>query len=106
MLPRGRGQPRPGLLLIHLAVSFSLSNLHLRDFTIDILIGGENDLKRGVVAGKKGACIDFDVFLLGSVYRKYPLAKNLRRINTASVELPRKDVVCSSQEVLNCPHVP
>ncbi|XP_058536234.1 von Willebrand factor A domain-containing protein 3A isoform X1 [Ochotona princeps] len=35
---------------------------------------------------------------VGSVYRKYPLAKNLRRINTASVELPRKDVVCSSQE--------
>lgn len=47
------------------------------------------------------------MFFLGSVYRRYPQGKLARRINS-SVELPKKDTVCSSQEVLSCPyqHIP
>ncbi|XP_035877287.1 von Willebrand factor A domain-containing protein 3A isoform X2 [Phyllostomus discolor] len=34
---------------------------------------------------------------VGSVYRKYPRGRSLRRVSS-SIELPRKDTVCSSEE--------
>ncbi|XP_045632445.1 von Willebrand factor A domain-containing protein 3A isoform X3 [Ursus americanus] len=34
---------------------------------------------------------------VGSVYKKYPQGKGVRRVST-SIQLPRKDTVCSSQE--------
>uniref|UniRef100_G1LAK8 von Willebrand factor A domain containing 3A n=1 Tax=Ailuropoda melanoleuca TaxID=9646 RepID=G1LAK8_AILME len=34
---------------------------------------------------------------VGSVYKKYPQGKGIRRVST-SIQLPRKDTVCSSQE--------
>lgn len=45
------------------------------------------------------------VLLLGSVYKRYPQGKSVRRTNS-SIELPRKDTVCSSQEVFSCSHQP
>ena len=41
------------------------------------------------------------LLLEGSVYKKYPQRRGLRRTRS-SIELPRKDTVCSSQEVLCC----
>lgn len=39
------------------------------------------------------------LFLPGSVYKRYPRGRAIIRRPTSSVELPRKDTVCSSQEV-------
>lgn len=57
--------------------------------------------------GKRIAQDNSALFFPGSVYKKYPQGKGLRRTRS-SIELPRKDTVCSSQEVLCClyQHVP
>lgn len=66
----------------------------------------ETDMEKGG-EGKRIAQDNSALFLPGSVYKKYPQGRGLRRTRS-SIELPRKDTVCSSQEVLRClyQHVP
>lgn len=83
-----------------------LSKLHRRNFRTD-LIDPEMDPEREQCgegrAGKRDA--EGNLFLPGSVYKNYPRGRCIRR-TSSPVELPRKDTVCSSQEVFKCGHAP